>query len=190
MNGKICRSPFPGTCQERDEDLVHSDVCGKINSPSLGGAEYFVTFIDDKKHYVWIYVLKNKHEVFQKFKEWKSFVETSSGHKLKVLGTDNGGEYTSTEFESYLKKEGIKREYTTPKTPQQNGVSERMNHTLMETVRSMLADSRLPHRFWAEALSTAAYLINRSPTKTLGDKTQCQTPESVWLCSLLACLER
>ena len=82
--------------------------------------------------------------------------------------------YASTEFESYLKKEGIEHQYTIPKTPEENGVSERMNRTLLETIRSMLADSRLPHRFWAEALSTAAYLINRSPTKTLDGKTPFQ----------------
>ena len=103
--------------------------------------------------------------------EWKSLVENSSGHKVKKLRTDNGGEYTSTEFESYLKDEGIEHQYSIPKTPEQNGVSERMNRTLVETVRSMLADSRLPQRFWAEALSTAAYMINRSPTKALDDKT-------------------
>ena len=109
-------------------------------------------------------MVKHKHEVFGKFVEWKSLVEKSSGYRVKKLRTDNGGEYTSTEFESYLKKEGIEHQYTIPKTPEQNGVSERMNRTLVETVRSMLADSRLLHRFWAEALSTAAYLINRSPS--------------------------
>ncbi len=82
----------------------------------------------------------------------------------------------STEFESYLKTEGIKHEYTIPKTPEQNGVSERMIRTLVEAVRSMLADSKLPHRFWAEALSTASYFLNRSPTKTLGD----ETPFEAW----------
>ena len=82
---------------------------------------------------------------------------------MKKLRTDNGGEYTSAEFEGYLKKEGIE---------QQNGVSEeRLNWTLVETIRCMLADSRLPHKFWAEALSTAAYLLNRSPTKALHNKT-------------------
>ena len=120
---------------------------------------------------MWVYVIKHKDEVFQKFMEWKSLVENSSGHKVKKLRTDNGGEYTSTEFESYLKDEGVEHQYSIPKTPEQNGVSERMNRTLVETVRSMLADSRLPQRFWAEALSTAAYMINRSPTKGLDDKT-------------------
>ena len=109
--------------------------------------------------------MKNKHEVFQKFLEWKAMVERSTGHKVKILRSDNGGEYTSNKFEDYLKKEGIRHKYTIPKTPEQNGVSERMNRTLVEKLRSMLIDSKLPQRFWAEALSTAVYLINRSPTK-------------------------
>ena len=92
---------------------------------------------------------------------WKSRVEERS--KLSALK----GEYTSAEFDLYLTKEGIKHELTIPHTPQQNGVTGRLNRTLVEGVRIMLADSKLPHRFWAEALSTATYLHNRSPTNTL-----------------------
>ena len=77
----------------------------------------------------------------------------------------------SNKFEDYLKKEGIRHEYTIPMTPEQNGVSERMNRTLVEKVRSMLIDSKLHQCFWAEALSTALYLLNRSPTKSLNNKT-------------------
>ena len=95
---------------------------------------------------MWIYVLQHKHEVFQKFVEWKSFVEKSSGYQVKKLRTDNGGEYTSTEFENFLKMEGIEHQYTIPKTPEQNGVSERMNRTLVETIRSMLAPHKVPRR--------------------------------------------
>lgn len=108
---KSHRTPFPeGERQRADEPLgtVHSDLCGKLSSPSLGGAEYFLTLIDDKTHYVWTYALRNKHEVFKVFQEWKVSVETASGHKVKVLRTDNGGEFCSTEFENFLKKEGIK----------------------------------------------------------------------------------
>ena len=129
VSGKSHRSSFPKPGRERAEEplgLVHSDLCGMISSPSLSHAEYFVVFIDDKTHYVWIYVVKDKHEVFQKFMEWKSLVEKSSGYEVKKLRTDIGGEYTSIEFESYLKKEGI-YQYTVPKTPEQNGVAERMN---------------------------------------------------------------
>ena len=116
---------------------------------------------------MWVYILKHKDEVFRRFQEWKAQVEKSSGRQIKALRSDNGGEYTSNEFESYLTKEGIKHELTTPHTPEQNGVAERLNRTLIEGVRTMLADSKLPHRFWAEALSTIVYLWNQSPTKEL-----------------------
>ena len=99
-------------------------------------------------------------------------MERSSRKKLNILHTDNGGEYVSTKFEDYLKSEGIRHERTVPKTPEQNGVAERMNRTLVETMHSMLIDAKLPHAFWAEAISTAVYLRNRSPTKVLEDMTQ------------------
>jgi len=98
-------------------------------------------------------------------------VENRTGQKVMVFRTDNGGEYTSSEFKAYLAKEGIRHELTVPKTPEQNGVSEKMNKTLVESVRSMLSDSRLPHRFWAEALSTAVFLRSRTPTKSLHEIT-------------------
>ena len=120
---------------------------------------------------MWIYIIKHKDEVFQKFLEWKAVVEKSTGRQLKALRSDNGGEYLSSEFKNYLSKEGIRHELTIPKTPEQNGVAERMNRTLVECVRSMLVDAKLPHKFWAEALSTAVYLRNRSPTKAVEDKT-------------------
>ena len=142
-----------------------------MNTQSLSGAQYFLTFIDDKTRYTWIYVLKRKDEVFKYFVEWKALVEKSTGQKLKALRTDNGREYTSNEFQDYLKKEGIRHELTVPKTPEQNEVAERMNRTLMEAVRSMLSNARLPHRFWAEALSTATYLRNRSPTTAVDGMT-------------------
>ena len=122
-----------------------------------------------------MYILKHKGEVFQKFREWRALVEKSTERKVKALRCDNGGEYTSTEFVTYL-TQGIKHELIVPHTPQQNGAAERLNRTLIEGVRTMLADSKLPHRFWAEALSTYAYLRNRSPTKLLSRIT----PHEAW----------
>ena len=92
------RHPFPTDGGKRSSQvlgLVHSDVCGKLNEKSLGGGQYFLTFIDDKTRYTWVYILKNKSEVFEKFLEWRAEVENVSGKRLKVLRTDNGGEYTS-----------------------------------------------------------------------------------------------
>ena len=170
VKGKNHRLPFQHSTGKRADhplDLIHSDVCGKIGTWSLSRGEYFVTFVDDHTRHVWVYILKHKGEVLQRFQEWKALVEKLSGRHVKTLRSDNGGEYNSREFTSYLTKEGIKHELTTPHTPRQNGVAERLNRTLIEGVCTMLADSKLPHRFWAEALSTIVYLRNRSPTKAL-----------------------
>ncbi len=179
VQGKLHRCSFPNSGAKRASEplgLVHSDVCGKINTKSCGGAEYFLTFTDDKTRYVWVYPLKQKSEVFSRFLEWKAVAEKSSGHELKTLRTDNGGEFTSTEFENYLKSDGVKHELTVPKTPEQNGVAERLNRTLVEAVRAMLVQSKLPPTFWVEALSTAVYLHNRSPTKSVAN----MTPFEAW----------
>ena len=179
MDGKHHRSSFPKSGSRRATkllEIVHSDVCGRLEAKSLSGAEYFVTFIEDKSRYVWIYILKNKSEVFKKILEWKSMVEKSSGEKVKTLRSDNGGEYTSKEFEDYFKKNGIRHKRIVPKTPEQNGVAERTNRTLVETVRAMSSDSKLPKKFWAEALSTASYVRNRSPTTAV----KAMKPYEVW----------
>ena len=96
--------------------------------------EVTLTFIDDHMRYVWVYILENKSQVSEKVVEWKALVESSIGHKLKTLCTDNGGEYTSLEFIMYLKKEGVCYEFIVPKIPQQNGVAEWMNKILVEFI--------------------------------------------------------
>ena len=179
VQGKSHRLPFQQSSVKRTSnplELIHSDVCGKVGTQSLCSGEYFVAFLDDHTRYVWVYILKQKREVFQRFRGWKALVEKSSGRKIKIFCTENGGEYTSTEFSTYLIQEGIKQELTTPHTPQQNGAAKRLNHTLIEGVHTMLADSKLPHQFWAEALSTYVYLKNRSPTKALDGIT----PYEAW----------
>lgn len=155
---------------------MHSDLCGKMNEKSLSGAEYILSFIDDKTRYVWVYFLKSKNQVFEKFLEWKAMVEKSTGRKLKAIRTDNRGEFTSKEFEAHLMTEGVRHEVTIPKNPEQNGVAERMNRTLVGTARSILVNANLPYSFWAEALSTATFLRNRSPTKAVCG----MTPHEAW----------
>ena len=101
VEGKLHKSQFPTTGDKRAQEplgLVHSDVYGKIQTSSLGGGHYFLTFIDDHTRYVWVYILQSKDQVFEKFNEWKALVENSTGWKLKTLRTNNGGEYTSAEF--------------------------------------------------------------------------------------------
>ncbi|KAE8689292.1 putative Retrotransposon protein, Ty3-gypsy subclass [Hibiscus syriacus] len=118
--------------------------------------------------------IKKKSDVFSTFKNFKARVELDSGNKIKCFRTDNGGEYTSEEFDDFCRKEDIKRQFTVVNTPQQNGVAERMNRTLLERTREMLRDAGLEKSFWAEAVNTACYLVNRAPSTTIELKTSMQ----------------
>ena len=142
--------------------LVHSDLMGPLEHPSISGSKYVLTFIDDQRRRIWVYFLKNKDEVFGKFKKFKAFVEKQSGKSIKILSTDNGKEYVNKEFDHYCKYNGIKREHTVPYTPQQNGVAERKNRTLMEMARCMLGNMFVPYKYCAEAVHTSLYFLNQS----------------------------
>ena len=98
-------------------DIIHSDVCGPMSAASLCGYVYYVSFIDDYSRKSWIYFLKSKDEVFSKFKEVKAFIENHSEKKIKTLRSDNGGEFTSGEFNDLCKRSRIKRELSTPYNP-------------------------------------------------------------------------
>nr|KYP36396.1 Retrovirus-related Pol polyprotein from transposon TNT 1-94 [Cajanus cajan] len=127
---------------------------------TLGGGSYFLTIIDDFTRRVWLYVLKDKTETYKKFRDWYTLIQNQLETKLKVLRTDNGLEFLSEQFAEFCRNQGIKRHRTVPHTPQQNGLAERMNRTILERVRCMLLGSGLSKKFWGEAATTAAYLIN------------------------------
>ena len=161
----------------RKLQLVHSDVCGPMRTESVGGHKYFVTFIDDYSCCCAVYYLKQKSEVFEKFRELEASATNECGRKIGALRTDNGGEYVSKEFEAYLKSKGIRHELTIAHTPEQNGVAERMNRTLMESARAMLCHAKLPNHYWAEAVGTAVYLKNRVVTSAI---KECRIPFEKW----------
>ncbi|GKA44372.1 retrotransposon protein, putative, ty1-copia subclass [Tanacetum coccineum] len=142
----------------------------------MSGCRYFLSIVDDYSRRVWVHFLRHKNEAFSKFKEWKQLVENQTGRKLKKLRTDNGLEFCNQEFNNLCKESGIARHLTVAGTPQQNGLAERMNRTLLNKVRCLLIQSGLPDSFWAEATVTAAYLINRSPSTALEKKT----PMDLW----------
>ena len=183
--GKMQKKSFPKQSQHRATrpyEIVHSDVCGPMQVESKGGSKYMLTFTDDYSRYTTVYFLKSKSEVLSKFQEFVNSVEKHTGHQItklnilaeddvKVLRSDNGGEYTSNNFAKFCGEKGISHEFTVPYCPQQNGVAERMNRTIVEGARSMLFQASLPLEFWAEACSTAVYLHNRSPTTALKDET-------------------
>lgn len=167
LEGKQVKNPFPKKSVTRSKELlglIHTDVCGPIEVLSLGGARYFVTFIDDCSRKTYIYFLRTKDEVFEKFKCFKALAENETGKKIKVLRSDNGGEYVNFAFQKYLESSGIAHQTTVPYCSQQNGVAERANRTIMDKARCLLQEAGLSKAYWAEAVNTAVYLKNRSPT--------------------------
>jgi len=115
--------------------------------------------------------MKLKSEVADIFGTWLKLVENQCEKKVKVLRSDNGTEYTSDKFKEFCEDAGIEHQYTTVYTPQQNGVSERKNRTIMEMARCLLFEKKVPKMFWAELVNTATYLLNRLPTRALDNKT-------------------
>jgi transposase InsO family protein len=157
-------------------ELVHSDICGPIKPESNAKNRYFITFTDDFTRRTWVYFLKEKSGAFDVFKRFKALVERESNCLIQCLRTDRGGEFTSTAFNDFCSEQGIKRQLTAAYTPQQNGVSERKNRTLLNMVRSMLSDMNVPKEFWPDAVKWATYVLNRSPTLAVKD----MTPEEAW----------
>ena len=172
--GKHHRESFPKGKAWRAStplELVHTDVCGPMKTKTHGGNRYFITFIDDFSRMTWVYFLRQKSEVFTVFKKFQMMVERQSGQLIKVLRSDRGGEYNSKEFEKFCEDIGLQRQLTVAYTPQQNGVAERKNRTIVEMAKSMLHEKGMTHEFWGEAVYTAVYLMNRCPTKAVEDKT-------------------
>ncbi|KAL4304232.1 hypothetical protein GQ457_10G014510 [Hibiscus cannabinus] len=155
-------------------EIIHSDIC--CPDMDVQGQKYFITFIDDYSRYMYLYMLHHKSEALEAFKVFKAEVEKQCGKQIKIVRTDRGGEYYGryTEngqvpgpFAKFLQDNGIVGQYTMPGSPDQNGVSERRNRTLMDMVRSMLSGSKPPKSLWVEALKTAVYILNRVPTKAV-----------------------
>lgn len=177
--GKQKRESFPKKSSWRASknlQLIHADICGPITPESIGHKRYLLTFIDDRSRKMWSYIIAEKSEAFEKFKSYKASVEKESGLFVCCLRTDRGGEFCSKEFDEFCKTHGIKRQLTAAYTPQQNGVAERRNQTIMNLVRSTLSERRMPKEFWAEGVKWITYVLNRSPTTALED----QTPEEAW----------
>ncbi|KAE8666818.1 hypothetical protein F3Y22_tig00112491pilonHSYRG00346 [Hibiscus syriacus] len=171
--GKQTRLPFSNaTSRARTKlQLIHTDIGGATPELSLKGSKYYILFIDDFSRMCWIYFLKFKSEVAGVFWKFKAWVENQSGCKIQVIRSDNGKEDTSEQFNIFCEDAGIEHQLTAPYTPQQNGVSERKNRTVMEMVRCMLHEKGLSKKFWAEAANTAMFLLNRLPTKAVQGKT-------------------
>jgi transposase InsO family protein len=118
-----------------------------------------------------VYFFKEKSEAFEIFKKFKVMIKKSTGYYVRALRSDRGGKYLSNEFNAYCKKQGIRRYLTAPYIPQQNGVAERKNRTILDMIRSMIKTKEMPKEFWAEIVQCAVYIQNRRPHTILENKT-------------------
>ena len=174
LAGKQIRRPFPKKSEFRASkklQLIHGDIYGPIQPSTVGGRRYYFLLIDDFSRLMWVAFLKDKSDAFQHFKKFKNLAESESEENVKCFRTDIGGEFNSEEFIAYCDENGIKRHLTAPYSPQQNGVVERKNRTIMSCVRSTLKEKNLPLELWAEAVNTCVYVLNRSYTKSLENST-------------------
>jgi hypothetical protein len=146
-------------------DFIHSDVWGPAQNVRLGGSRYSVSFIDDYTWHTWIYLIERKSEVFDCFRNLKGFLENELGRKIKCLRSDGGKEYFSGQFNGYIQQMEIRHEFSCRYTPEQNGVVERKNRSIVEAARAMLEEKSMPKFYWADAVRTTVYIPNR-----IGDK--------------------
>ena len=176
--GKHTRLPFKASAKRSDEilQIVHSDLAGPMQLRSIQGALYIATFIDDYSRYGMVYFLKSKDQCVAAFKKYLAWAETQTSKKLLALHSDRGGEYLSREVRSLLDERGIEHRLTMPGSPQQNGIAERWNRTILDKMRSMLHGASLSLGFWEVAVDSAVHIYNRTPSRVIGWRT----PHELW----------
>jgi transposase InsO family protein len=181
IEGKQTKLPFGGTRPKTSRPLerVHSDLCGPITPVAHNGVKYILTVIDDYTHYTVVYGLKSKEsqEVVGCIKSYVARVSNLFPRGISQFRCDNGTEYLNEELKTFFLEKGIVFELTIPGNPELNGVAERLNRTLLSIARCLLFGSKLSKRFWIQALLTAVYLLNRSPTRALEGST---VPFELW----------
>jgi transposase InsO family protein len=151
--------------------LLHANIYGPISPISNSHQRYLLTFINDFSGKLWVFFLTDKSAAFKQFQLFKIKIEKEIGTSIKGLRTDRSGEFTSNEFFEFCATNGIHRQLTAAYTPQQNGMAERKNHTIMNMVRNLLTSRQVPKTFWSEAVNWAVH-----PTLAVRNKT----PEEAW----------
>ena len=151
-------------------ELLHLDLFGPEAYKSIGGKQYGFVIVDDYSRFTWVLFLRTKDAAFNEFEKLIKLLENKLNTKLVGIRSDRGGEFQK-DFVTYCEERGISHEFSAPRTPQQNGVVERKNRSLQETARTLLQESKLPRSFWAEAVNTACYVLNRVLIRPILDKT-------------------
>jgi transposase InsO family protein len=175
LHGRMTRKPISKATERAATgnvgDEVHTDVWGPATIETPQHKKYYVSYTDEASRYTVLVLMRSKDETLESFEDVDARWETEHGIRIKIIHSDNGGEYKSHEFDKYLAKRGIRRRLTVHHTPEHNGVAERLNRTLLEKVRAMLHAADLPKNLWGEALKHAVWLKNRTSTRALGGRT-------------------
>ncbi|KAL6342996.1 hypothetical protein AAG906_017016 [Vitis piasezkii] len=156
--------------------LLHMDLFGPSSTPSLGEKSYAYVIVDDFSRYTWVLFLSQKNEAFYEFLKFCNKVQNKKGFTITCIRNDHGREFENIDFEEYCNEHGINHNFSVPITPQQNGVVERKNRTLQGMARTMLNENNLPKYFWAEAVNTSCYVLNRILLRSILKKT----PYKLW----------
>ena len=176
--GKQHRTPHPPkviSSVDKVLQLLHMDLFGPVQFLSVNQHSYCLVIIDDYSRFTWVFFLAKKNETAELVKQFVVFVENQTNEKVKCIRCDNGTELKNAILNHFCAEKGIQRQYSAARTPQQNGVAERRNRTLIDAARTMLCESNLPLIFWAEAINTACYVQNR----VLINKRRMKTPYEV-----------
>src|SRR3954462_8309728 len=174
VEGKMHDSPHKRktiVSSKRILELLHVDLFGPPSHASLGGQKYCLVIVDDYSRYTWVYFFKLKSETQQTVIDFANEVQRQHNVPILAIRSDNGTEFKNYTLNEFLSEEGIRHQYSAAYTPQQNGVAERKNRTLMDMARSMLAEFKSPYNFWDEAISTACHSSNRLYLRQILDKT-------------------
>ncbi|GJW87540.1 retrovirus-related pol polyprotein from transposon TNT 1-94, partial [Tanacetum coccineum] len=172
--GKIKKASHPPKLVPSDHsklELLHMDLCGPMRVASINGKKYILVIVDDFSRYTWVYFLRSKDETLEIIKKFITQAQLNYKAKVCKIRTDNGTEFKNATLKAHYEKLGIMQQFSIARTPQQNGVVERRNRTLVEAARTMLIFSKLPEFLWAEAVATACFTQNRSIIHTRYNKT-------------------
>jgi transposase InsO family protein len=152
-------------------ELLHMDLFSPVAYMSIGGNKYGLVIVDDYSHFTWVLFLHDKSVVQDTLKKFAKRAQNEFDTKIKKVRSDNGTEFKNTNIKKFLDEEGIGHEFSVPYTPQQNGIVERKNRTLVEATRTMLDECKVSDQFWAEAINTACHAINRLYLHKILNKT-------------------